>query len=228
MAKINRPLNSEKARGAIGGIIFSETNNVNYVRKNTIKPYVQTEKRKEVANRLALASSGWQRMTDEERNAWEDFAERATRKGTFGERVKNPAFSWYVSSRENLHSVRMNRIPVITNAEFPVQVKGISITERRVGNAWRVLIANTAETVDTNNRLRVYRGKRPSQGASLNISECSFWYPTGTTARQIYWNIPLDQVATLGGYYTFFVQNVNSVSGLASEIIKVDASLQNH
>lgn len=219
MAKIARPLNSEKARGEIGGIIFSESNNVNYVRRNTVKPYVQTEKRKEVANRLALASAGWQRMTDEERKRWEDFADTHEAEDAFGQKFKKPAFAWYVSSRENLYSVRHPKVPSIAEAEFPPTPTGLTMTTPSIFQQYLVIYALQGEEVPKD-YLRLYISKEKSPSRIFNFSECTLWKADTANIANNRYNITTTQYNAFKGVYTIFAQFVNRDSGLAGKFLK--------
>lgn len=219
MAKIARPLNSEKARGEIGGIVFSESNNINYVRRNTVKPYVQTEKRKEVASRLALASAGWQRMTDEERKRWEDFAESHEAEDAFGQKFKKPAFAWYVSCRENLYSVRHPKVPSIAEAEFPPTPTGLTMTTPSIFQQYLVIYALQGEEVPKD-YLRLYISKEKSPSRIFNFSECELWKADTANIANNRYNITTTQYNAFKGVYTIFAQFVNRDSGLAGKFLK--------
>lgn len=219
MAKIKRPLNSEKARGAIGGLIFSESNQVNYVRRNTVKPYIQTEKRKETAERLATSAELWAELSETEKKAWEDFAESTAAWNAFGEQFTKTAFSWYVACRENLHSVKSNNRPNIIGAEIPRPPR--TITTAKTGTTRiQFRIAESPVNNDNDIRYRVYRSKEKSASRLFNISECELWKPTSLNRQgNIYAYLP-QEYEYEKGVYTIFVQLVNLKSGLAGPLQK--------
>lgn len=217
MAKISRPLDSEKARGAIGGIIFSESNNINYVRRNTVRPYEKTEARKEVANRLALASAGWQRMTDEERKRWEDFAESTAAWNAFGEEFTKPAFSWYVACRENLYSVKRTAIPNISVTDFPRTPTTLQ-KSRATGSVISFTIKERNTNTDQYLRLRIYKSKVPGASRFFNISECELWKPYTCTYQQNVYRYTPQELEQIKGIYTLYAQFVDIRSGLAGEL----------
>lgn len=219
MAKIKRPLNSEKARGALGGLIFSESNQVNYVRRNTVKPYEQTAKRKETAQRLATSAELWAAQSETIKQAWEDFAENHEVENALGQKFKRPAFSWFVSCRENLHSVESNNQPNIIGAEIPRPTR--TITTAKTGTTRiQFRIAESPTNTDTRLRYRIYRSKEKSASRLFNISECELWKPS-TLNRQgnIYAFLP-EEYEYQKGVYTIFVQLVNINSGLAGPLQK--------
>lgn len=219
MAKIKRPLNSEKARGALGGLIFSESNQVNYVRRNTVKPYVQTEKRKETAQRLATSAELWAELSETEKKAWEDFAESHEVENALGQKFKRPAFSWFVSCRENLHSVNSNNRPNIIGAEIPRPPR--TITTAKTGTTRiQFRVAESPVNNDNDIRYRIYRSKEKSASRLFNISECELWKPTSLNRQgNIYAYLP-EEYEFEKGVYTIFVQLVNLKSGLAGPLQK--------
>lgn len=225
MAKIKRPLNSEKARGALGGLIFSESNQVNYVRRNTVKTYVQTEKRKETAQRLATAAELWAALSETEKRAWEDFAESTAAWNAFGEQFTKPAFSWFVACRENLHSVASNNRPDIIGAEIPRPPR--EITTQKQGTT-RILFRVAESPVNNDNdiRYRIYRSKEKSASRLFNISECELWKPSSLNRQgNIYSYLP-QEFELQKGVYTIFVQLVNLKSGLAGPLKKTRITME--
>lgn len=219
MAKIKRPLNSEKARGALGGLIFSESNQVNYVRRNTVKPYVQTEKRKETAQRLATSAELWAELSETEKKAWEDFSETHEVENALGQKFKRPAFSWFVSCRENLHSVNSNNRPNIIGAELPRPPRAIT-TAKTGTTRIQFRVAESPVNNDNDIRYRIYRSKEKSASRLFNISECELWKPTSLNRQgNIYAYLP-QEYEYEKGVYTVFVQLVNLKSGLAGPLQK--------
>ena len=219
MAKLKRPLNSEKARGALGGIVFSESNQVNYARKNTVRPYVKTEKRKEAANRLSLSAAGWQRMTEADRQHWVDFAESTAAWNAFGERFTKPAFSWYCACRENLASVGHPKNPKILDAEFPPTPTGLIYTAPDFFDDRLKINGTTSETSPTY-YLRLYKSKIPSSSRIFNISECELWKADNSIILQNRYNMTTQEYNAFKGVYTIFAQFVDRDSGLASDFFK--------
>lgn len=219
MAKLKRPLNSEKARGALGGIVFSESNQVNYARKNTVKPYIKTEKRKESANRLALSASGWQRMTDADKQHWVDFAESTAAWNAFGERFRKPAFSWYCACRENLASVGHPKNPKILDAEFPPTPYRLTYTAPDFFDS-RLIILGSQTEEPGQYYLRLYKSKIPSSSRLFNISECELWKADNTVNNQCRFNMTKTEYNAFKGVYTIFAQFVDRDSGLASDFLK--------
>lgn len=219
MAKIKRPLNSEKARGALGGLIFSESNQVNYVRRNTVKPYVQTAKRKETAERLATSAELWASLSETDKQAWEDFAESHEVENALGQKFKRPAFSWFVSCRENLHSVNSNNRPNIIGAEIPRPPRTIA-TAKTGTTRIQFRVAESPVNNDNDIRYRIYRSKEKSASRLFNISECELWKPTSLNRQgNIYAYLP-QEYEYEKGVYTVFVQLVNLKSGLAGPLQK--------
>lgn len=225
MAKIKRPLNSEKARGALGGLIFSESNQVNYVRRNTVKPYVQTAKRKETAERLATSAELWASLSETDKQAWEDFAESHEVENALGQKFKRPAFSWFVSCRENLHSVNSNNRPNIIGAEIPRPPR--EITTAKTGTTRiQFRVAESPVNNDNDIRYRIYRSKEKSASRLFNISECELWKPTSLNRQgNIYAYLP-QEYEYEKGVYTVFVQLVNLKSGLAGPLQKTRITME--
>ena len=219
MAKLKRPLNSEKARGALGGIVFSESNQVNYARKNTVRPYVKTEKRKEAANRLSLSAAGWQRMTEADKQHWVDFAESTAAWNAFGERFTKPAFSWYCACRENLASVGHPKNPKILDAEFPPTPYQISYQQPSIFDSRLIIIGSQTEAPGQY-YLRLYKSKIPSSSRLFNISECELWKADNTVNNQCRFNMTTQEYNAFKGVYTIFAQFVDRDSGLASDFFK--------
>lgn len=219
MAKLKRPLNSEKARGHIDGIIFSESNNVNYARKRTIPKYKYTEKRKEVANRLALASAGWQRMTDEERKNWEDFAKTTTERNAFGEKYTKPAFAWYVACRENLYSIGKPKVPNIIGAEFPETPNAITYQAPAFWSSYLELYISH-DTTSAKWIPRLYISKQKSPSRIFNFSECRLWKADSANGSILKFSMTTSQYNDFKGVYTLFAQLVDRDSGLAGELYK--------
>lgn len=219
MAKLKRPLNSEKARGALGGIVFSESNQVNYARRNTVRPYVQTEKRKEAANRLVLSASGWQRMTEADRQHWVDFAESTAAWNAFGERFTKPAFSWYCACRENLASVGHPKNPKILDAEFPPTPIDLTYIAPNFFDS-RLIITGSQTGTLGQFYLRLYKPKNPSSSRLFNISECELWRADNNVNNQCRFNMTETEYNSFKGVYTIFAQFVDRDSGLASDFLK--------
>lgn len=219
MAKIKRPLNSEKARGALGGLIFSESNQVNYVRRNTVKPYEQTAKRKETAERLATSAELWASLSETDKQAWEDFAESHEVENALGQKFKRPAFSWFVSCRENLHSVKSNNRPNIIGAEIPRPTRQL-ITQKATTTRIQYRISESPINTDTDLRYRIYRSKEKSASRLFNISECELWTPTTLNRQGNAYAYYPEEYEYQKGVYTIFVQLVNIKSGLAGPLQK--------
>lgn len=217
MAKISRPLDSEKARGAIGGVIFSESNNVNYVRRNTVRPYEKTEARKEVASRLNSAAVAWTNLSEANKKAWEDFAESTAAWNAFGEKYTKPAFSWFVGCRENLHSVKRTANPNITGAEFPRDVEKLG-KYKTTGSIITFTIRERNTNTDPYIRLRIYKSKVPSTTRYFNISECELWKPYTCTYQQNVYRYTPQELEQIKGIYTLYAQFVDIRSGLAGEL----------
>lgn len=217
MAKISRPLNSEKARGAIGGIIFSESNNINYVRRNTVRPYEKTEARKEMASRLNSAAVAWDNLSPATKKAWEDFAESTAAWNAFGEKYTKPAFSWYVGCRENLHSVKRNANPDISVDDFPRTPTLLQKT-KSTGSVISFTIKERAGNTDQYLRLRIYKSKVPGASRYFNISECELWKPYTCTYQQNVYRYTPQELEQIKGIYTLYAQFVDIRSGLAGEL----------
>lgn len=225
MAKLRRPLNSEKARGALGGVIFSESNNVNYARRNTIRPYQHTVKRKEAASRLSASATAWASLSESEKDAWRDFAEATKRESAFGEHVTIPAFSWFCSCRENLASVLVNDTPKLADMVFPPVPTSIAVTKISSGSNWRLRISISAGETDIYNRFRIYRSKKASTSAIFNISECELWKPGTTNPSGNFYVVSREEYESMKGTYTVYVQTINRLSGLASDYFKTVITL---
>lgn len=225
MAKIKRPLNSEKARGALGGLIFSESNQVNYVRRNTVKPYEQTAKRKETAERLATSAELWAAQSETNKRAWEDFAESHEVENALGQKFKRPAFSWFVSCRENLHSVEINNAPNIIGAEIPRPPRQIT-TEKHVSRVVQFRISESPINDDQDIRYRIYRSKEKSASRLFNISECELWKPSTLNRQGNIYVYQRQEYMDQKGVYTVFVQLVNIRSGLAGPLLKTRITME--
>lgn len=225
MAKIKRPLNSEKARGALGGLIFSESNQVNYVRRNTVKPYEQTAKRKETAQRLATSAELWAAQSETNKQAWEDFAESHEVENALGQKFKRPAFSWFVSCRENLHSVEINNAPNIIGAEIPRPPRQIT-TAKQVSRVVQFRITENPINDDQDIRYRIYRSKEKSASRLFNISECELWKPSSLNRQGNIYVYQRQEYADQKGVYTVFVQLVNIRSGLAGPLLKMRITME--
>lgn len=219
MAKIKQPLNSEKARGALAGLIFSESNQVNYVRRNTVKPYEQTAKRKETAKRLATSAELWAAQSETIKQAWEDFAESHEVENALGQKFKRPAFSWFVSCRENLHSVGSNNSANIIGAEIPRPPATIT-TEKREYAKIQFRVTESPTNTDTKLHYRIYRSKEKSASRLFNISECELWKPSSSNRQGNIYTYSPSEYEQEKGVYTIFVQLVNIDSGLAGPLQK--------
>lgn len=219
MAKLRRPLNSEKARGNIGGIIFSESNQVNYARRKTVKPYQKTQARKEAASRLALASYGWQRMTEAEKDEWRKFADTTQVEGTFGEETTKPAFAWYCACRENLNSVKHPKTPRITGALFPPAPTYINIQAPDFFSP-TLQIFTGIETEPTRFYPRLYISDKKSPSRLFNLSECHLVKGDTVTHTSVKINMTEEQYQQFKGVYTVYAQLVDRDSGLAGPMFK--------
>lgn len=220
MAKLRRPLNSDKARGALGGVIFSESNNVNYARRNTIKPYEHTVKRKEAASRLSASATAWASLSESDKEAWRAFAETTKRENAFGEQVTIPAFSWFCSCRENLQSVLVNDNPRIAEMVFPPVPQSVAVAKLTSGANWRLRLSINAGELVLDNRFRVYRSKKPSTSAIYNISDCEYWKPNTTNPSGNFYIMSKEEYEKFKGTYTVYIQTINRSSGLASDYFK--------
>ena len=225
MVKIQRPLNSQKARGAIGGVIFSESNNVNYVRRNTIKPYDQTGRRKEQATLLADASTAWHLLDDETRKAWEIFAETTNTKNAFGEDTTIPAFSWFVSCYKNLRAVERTLTPRISSMVFPETPTAVSKRWRRLGLAYALQINVTTPSQSRDYRYRIYQSKEPSTSRLYNISECQVMHATAYAYQGTSFTVIPADTGKYAGTWTLYVQTIDANSGLASDFYKTKLEL---
>lgn len=224
MAKLKRPLNSEKARGHIDGIIFSESNNVNYARKRTIPKYEYTEKRKQTATDLTAATRLWSALSDSDRQKWEDFATETVKSDVWGQPIKTPAFSWFVSCYLNLRAVRLLKVPDISKASKPPTPISISTTWQSTSATRRLYIQVPIPNEYGTYRLRAYWNPTPSTGTLKNKSELVpfDWNTQGSTQALIYLVKHYSRATApeVVGQHTVIVKLIDTKSGLASSELK--------
>lgn len=232
MAKVGRPLNSEKARGAIGGLVFSESNNVNYVRKNTKPKYQQTQKRKEQAAQLAEIASVWANLQSTEKAYWVDFAEKTIKHNEFGDKYTIPAFSWFVSCYQNLTAIKMipamQPYPLIrpnsTSEQFP-SAPIFDHIDVRIQQRRYIVSIYYKEGINSAVRYRLYWGKRQSPGQTLNISECAIITPTGYIPNGVNYSGNATYMKPFEGDWTIYTQAIRNYSGLASDFTRTNISI---
>lgn len=224
MAKLKRPLNSEKARGHIDGIIFSESNNINYARKRTIPRYEYTEKRKQTATDLTAASRLWSAMSDSDREKWEEFANETAKSDTWGQPIKTPAFSWFVSCYINLRAVKLLKVPDITQASKPPTPISVNTMWQSTASTRRLYIRVPIPNEYGSYRLRAYWNPTPSPGTFKNKSELVpfDWNTQGSTQEFIYVvkNYSRTTAPAVVGQHTIIVKLIDPKSGLASSELK--------
>lgn len=227
MAKLRRPLNSERARGSLGDVIFSESNNVNYARRKTIPRYEQTAKRKAVATDLTAASRLWSALTEEGKAKWEDFADSVTKSDVWGTPIKLPAFSWFVGCYMNLRAVGFIKPPSITNPTKPPTPTGIAFNWRNYPDHPRLVIGITGANQATGYRAKIFWNPKASEGTLKNKSELvpieggSHSASGNLVMRTI--SIPNNEIENWTGQHTFVIQFVDTMSGLASSEQKINA-----
>lgn len=224
MAKLKRPLNSEKARGHIDGIIFSESNNVNYARKRTIPKYEYTEKRKQTATDLTAATRLWSAMSDSDRQKWEDFATETVKSDVWGQPIKTPAFSWFVSCYLNLRAVKLLKVPDISEASKPPTPISISANWQSTAAIKRLYIEVPKPNLYGSYRLKAYWNPTPSTGTLKNKSELvTFDWNTQGSSQEYIRIVKQYSTATapaVVGQHTFIVKLIDTKSGLASSELK--------
>lgn len=224
MAKLKRPLNSEKARGHIDGVIFSESNNVNYARKRTIPRYEYTEKRKQTATDLTAASRLWTAMSDSAREKWEDFANETVKSDVWGQPIKTPAFSWFVSCYLNLRAVKLLKAPDISEPSKPPTPISITTAWQGGVSVRRLAIRVPIPDEYGDYRLRAYWNPIPSPGTFKNKSELIpfDWNSQGTTPEyiQLIKNYNSTTALEVVGQHTVIVKLIDANSGLASSELK--------
>lgn len=224
MAKLKRPLNSEKARGHIDGIIFSESNNVNYARKRTIPRYEYTEKRKQTATDLTAASRLWTAMSDSAREKWEDFANETVKSDVWGQPIKTPAFSWFVSCYLNLRAVKLLKVPDISEPSKPPTPISVDTTWQGTVANRRLFIRVPLPNEYGSYRLRAYWNPIPSPGTFKNKSELVpfDWNTQGTANGYIYLIKQYTKTTAqeVVGQHTIIVKLIDTKSGLASSELK--------
>lgn len=220
MAKLRRPLNSERARGSLGDVIFSESNNVNYARRKTIPKYEQTTRRKEVATDLTAASRLWSALTDQGKAQWEEFADSVTKSDVWGTPIKLPAFSWFVGCYMNLRSIKELRPPDIREARKPTPP--IAVTARWAGTISRKFLyieAHVSEEID-DVKARFYWNPKPSAGTFKNKSELELLIPSTFGVDENIYNVRIqmtnEEAAAYVGNHTIIAQLIDTRSGLAS------------
>ena len=220
MAKLRRPLNSERARGSLGDVIFSESNNVNYARRKTIPRYEQTTRRKEVATDLTAASRLWSALTDQDKAKWEEFADSVTKSDVWGTPIKLPAFSWFVGCYINLRSIGLLKVPKINEPRKPTPP--IAVTTRWAGTSTRKFLyfeAHISEEID-DVRARFYWNPKPSPGTFKNKSELELLIPQTHGVDENIYNVRLDMknadTSAYVGNHTIIAQLIDTRSGLAS------------
>lgn len=225
MVKIHSPLNSQKARGAIGGLIFSESNQINYVRKNTVKPYVQTAKRKAVAAQLKGAAEIWRALDADEREKWRDFAESHDGEDAFGQKFKKPAFAWYVSCRQNLASIHQAHQPGLSNQEIPRTPISLTTTKTGTTRVQFRVVENPTNT-DSTLRLRIYKSKQSSESRIFNFSECEFWNPNTLASLGNVYSYTAEDFESAKGVYTVYAQWINRFSGIAGGLLMTQIAIE--
>ena len=228
MAKVGRPLNSEKARGALGGLIFSESNNVNYVRRNTKPKYEVTTKRQAQAAALAEISERWTSLSSSDKALWTEFAEDHFKHDEFGRSFKAPAFSWFVGCSQNLRAVKnINNPTLILDGRTPTipqppEFERYALT--RSGRAKRTTLYFYPNN-DGNTLIRLYFGNRQSLGQTLNFSECVYEKPIGLTNTSWSQNTNSTNPYLFLGDWTIYAQAVDFLTGLASDFSKFNVSI---
>lgn len=227
MAKLRRPLNSEKARGSLGDVIFSESNNVNYARRKTIPRYEQTTRRKEAATDLTAASRLWSALTEEGKAKWEEFADSVTKSDVWGTPIKLPAFSWYVGCYLNLRAVGFIKPPSLTKKTKPPTPTGIQFEWRSYPSNKRLVIGISGLNPPTGYRAKIFWNPKASAGTLKNKSEL---VPLKEGSQSAAGNlitrtilIPNDEIENWTGQHTFVIQFVDTTSGLASSEQKINA-----
>ena len=96
--RVRAPLHSVDVRGRFGSaLIFSIWKGRNYAKKMTVPTNPQTPRQLSIRATMVDQTRAWGALTDDQRLAWNSYAELQTHKNCFGEDVRISGFNEFVA-----------------------------------------------------------------------------------------------------------------------------------
>lgn len=146
------PFGGGAASGAAGAQVASRAKNTQYIRARTVPVNPRTTFQQGVRNAVKSLSSLWQRLTSDQRNAWDTYGKNVTVTNALGDSSKLSGINWFVG----------NNTPRI-QAGFAAVLQGPSIFDR--GNPDWSSVAPAA-TIATNGTLGTITLTNPITGGN--------------------------------------------------------------
>lgn len=207
MAKVNGPLHSTEARGAVGGLVYNTWRGISTVKSRSGPSNQYTARRSAVRAAAAQATAAWKSLSPGVRQQWKEYADQHPELDWTGNPRRITGFNWF--TRCNVRLIDMRR-PMITSPPAHIApVAPLNFGAETAGPTITVYWGFDLPAPGTTPMMDIWGCGPHSPAFHPSIKDCKH-------LAYVLWNTSPN---TLGprsyGYWTLFARFI-STAGLAS------------
>jgi len=208
MAKLIGPLHSTEARGRVDSLVYNTWRGIRYVKKHTSPSKPLTEAQELHRARVAYVQNIWPTLTDDQRAAWNTYAQQHPVIDWTGVPQRLTGHNWFMSC--GIHNAFVSLPPKHWPPDLPPPPGPLWCTARQAGYGlefeWGPPYPNPYEPY----LAVVWRAGPVGLGATPRFEHAAFrlWYPYG----DLYGSEGPDG----DGRYAYWIRGISDHTGLVS------------